>query len=253
MANVDLVDSELADLNLLDEEEELLVVLNENGADEKLFDFCLVGRVLTESVVNFGALKNTLAYLWHPLRGVSITEMENKRILFRFYCEVDLQRVLDGLPWFFNHHLIIFHRLEGGEDPNLVPLWHTLFWVHVHNLPVDLTSEGTARQLGDFVGKFLKYDTSLIAKGVGSYIHIRVILDVRLPLKRKKRIGVGHNKFLYVSFQYERLPLFCFFCRKLGHGESYCDLRLSLESQQIVFGWDASLRVVPRRGGKVSK
>ncbi|MBA0575111.1 hypothetical protein Golob_024152 [Gossypium lobatum] len=144
MANVDLVDTELANLNIIDEEEDPMVVLGENKADEELHDLCLVGRVLTDSVVNFPSLRNILADLWRPLRGVSITELENKRILFRFYSEIDLKRVLDGMPWFFNRHLIVFHKLAGDEDPNSIPLWHAAFWVQVHNLPKGVTSEGTA-------------------------------------------------------------------------------------------------------------
>ncbi|KAH1047686.1 hypothetical protein J1N35_038470 [Gossypium stocksii] len=252
MASIDLVDTELASLNLLDEEEDPLLVLDENNVGEQLYDLCLVGRVLTESVVNFPSLKNTLVDLWHLLRGVSITELANKRILFRFYSEVDLKRVLDGLPWFFNRHLIVFHKLEGGEDPDSVPLWHTVFWVQVHNLPVGVTSEGTARQLGDFVGKFMEYDTSIVTRGGSNFIRIRVMLDVRLPLKRKKRISMGQNKLIYALFQYERLPLFCFIYGRLGHGESYCDVRLTLRDQQVAFGWDLSLRAMPRRRGQVA-
>ncbi|MBA0879066.1 hypothetical protein Goshw_003306 [Gossypium schwendimanii] len=75
-----------------------MVVLEENKADEESYDLCLVGRVITDSIVNFTSLRNTLADLWHPLRGVSITELESKRILFRFYSEIDLKRVMDGMP-----------------------------------------------------------------------------------------------------------------------------------------------------------
>ncbi|KAG4186464.1 hypothetical protein ERO13_A08G045650v2 [Gossypium hirsutum] len=45
-----------------------------------------------------------------------ITEMEDKRTLFRFYSEVDLKRVIDDMPWFFNRHLIIFHKVVKGKD-----------------------------------------------------------------------------------------------------------------------------------------
>ncbi|MBA0846629.1 hypothetical protein Goshw_004773 [Gossypium schwendimanii] len=63
MANVELVDTELANLNIIDEEEDLMVVLRENNTDEQLYDICLVRRVLMDSVVNFPSLKNTLADL----------------------------------------------------------------------------------------------------------------------------------------------------------------------------------------------
>ncbi|MBA0800028.1 hypothetical protein Gohar_010497 [Gossypium harknessii] len=200
-----------------------MVVLEENNANEQLYDLCLVGRVLMDSAVNFPSLKNTLADLWHPLRGVSITEMENKRILFQFYSEIDLKRVLDRFSWFFNRHHIIFHRLVGGEEPNSVTLWHMVFWVQVHNLPIDVTSERTTCQLGDFVGKFMEYDTSLVKRGSSKFMRIRVLINVNLPLKRKKRISI----------------------------ESYCKVRLRLGSQQVMFGWDLSLRAMPRGGGQV--
>ncbi|XP_016743058.2 uncharacterized protein [Gossypium hirsutum] len=251
MANIDLVDTNLANLNIIDEEEDPLLVLGEDTAVEQLYKLCMVGRVLTDSIVNFPALKNTLADLWHPLRGVTITEMEDKRILFKLYSEIDLNRVLHGLPWFFNRHLIIFHKLVEGEDPNSVPLWHTVFWVQVHNLPIGYTSEETARQIGDFFGKFEEYDSSLVTRGVSKFMRVRVIIDVRLPLKRKKRIGIGQNRFIYVLFQYERLSLFCFICGRLGHGENYCEVRLRIGNQHIEFGWDLTLRAAPRRGGQV--
>ncbi|MBA0738326.1 hypothetical protein Gogos_011702 [Gossypium gossypioides] len=73
---------------------------------------CMVGRVLTDSVVHFSSIRNMLANLWHPLGGISITDIGEKRVLFRFYNMIDLNRVIDGMPWFFNRHLIVFHKLE---------------------------------------------------------------------------------------------------------------------------------------------
>ncbi|MBA0653420.1 hypothetical protein Goklo_020599 [Gossypium klotzschianum] len=36
-----------------------------------------------------------------------------------------------------------------------VPLFFAEFWVQIHNLSGGFTSEGMARQLGDFIGKFM--------------------------------------------------------------------------------------------------
>ncbi|MFQ6623646.1 hypothetical protein Gotur_003348 [Gossypium turneri] len=54
-------------------------------------------------------------------------EIEDKHILFRFYSKIDLKWVMDGMPWFFNRHLIVFHRLIRGEDPSIDSLWTTVF------------------------------------------------------------------------------------------------------------------------------
>ncbi|KAG8492342.1 hypothetical protein CXB51_009675 [Gossypium anomalum] len=83
-------------------------------------------------------------------------------------------------------------------------------------------------------------------------MRIRVCLDVSAPLKRKKKIQIGKDTNVYACFQYEKLSLFCFICGKLGHGESYCPVRLRIEPANIVFGWDLSLRAVAQRKSSVT-
>ncbi|MBA0700479.1 hypothetical protein Goari_005635 [Gossypium aridum] len=78
-------------------------------------------------------------------------------------------------------------------------------------------------------------------------MHIRVKLNVNWPLKRRKKVMVGSDRIFYARFQYEKLSLFCFICGKLGHGESFCLIRTRLDPENIVFGWDLSIRAVARR------
>ncbi|KAK5804079.1 hypothetical protein PVK06_031728 [Gossypium arboreum] len=92
---------------------------------------------------------------------------------------------------------------------------------------------------------------ALITKRVTKYMWIRVLLDVKSPLKRKKKISTGRNQCIYVLFQYEKLPLFCFLYGRLRHGENFCPIRLILSDQQVEFGWNISLKATPRRGRQV--
>lgn len=73
--------------NLSISEEEEIPFRGQDNADavEEDFWFWLVGKVFTNNVVNFPSLRNTLADLWHPLRGVTISDIGDKRILFRFF------------------------------------------------------------------------------------------------------------------------------------------------------------------------
>ncbi|MBA0655715.1 hypothetical protein Goklo_008165, partial [Gossypium klotzschianum] len=59
------------------------------------YRFCSLGRVLTDSIVSFSPLKNTLTDLWHPLGGVTISNNGDKRVMFTFYYEMDLKRVCE--------------------------------------------------------------------------------------------------------------------------------------------------------------
>ncbi|KAK5786658.1 hypothetical protein PVK06_041296 [Gossypium arboreum] len=90
MANINTVDEDLVNLNIMDEEGNPMVVIGDDTAIEQLYELYL-----------------------HPLRGVAIMDVQDKRILFRFYSEIDLKRVMDSMLWFFNRHLIVFHKLTG--------------------------------------------------------------------------------------------------------------------------------------------
>ncbi|MBA0851757.1 hypothetical protein Goshw_025371, partial [Gossypium schwendimanii] len=124
---------------------------NADESEEK-HRLSLVGRVLTDSVVHFPSIRSTLANLWCPVEGISITDIGEKRSLFKFYHEIDLKKI--------------------------------------YNLPMVFMSEGMVRQLGDFIGEFVKYYATPITKRVKKYMKVKVKLDVRKPLKRKKRIAI---------------------------------------------------------------
>lgn len=57
-----------------------------------------------------------IAYFWHPIWGICISDLGEKRFLFQFFHEVDVQRVLARTPWFFNNHLLLLHRIQPGDD-----------------------------------------------------------------------------------------------------------------------------------------
>ncbi|KAH1047077.1 hypothetical protein J1N35_037861 [Gossypium stocksii] len=244
--NVVLVIEEgIANLKLMDEEEEELN--GEIPIEAWNYQRCLVGRCLTDSVVHFPSLRNTMADLWHPIGGICISDLGDKRYLFQFFHEIDIQRVRSGTPWFFNNHMLILQTVPVGEDPSSVCLNFTDFWVQIHNLPNGLMTEGMAKQLGDFIGRFMEYDNAIPTMAVRNFIRVQVCLDVILPLKRKKKIRIGMSTVVYARFQYEKLGLFCFVCGKLGHGESFYPLRLRMDTFQITFGWDIFLRAAARR------
>ncbi|MBA0548826.1 hypothetical protein Golob_019898 [Gossypium lobatum] len=234
----------LANLRLLDDEEEAFQ--EDEGVVSGTHQLCLVGRCLTDSVVHFPSLRNTMADLWHLIEGICITELGEKQYFFQFFHEVDIERVVDGIPWFFNNHLLILQKVPVGINPAVLELNNTEFWIQVHELPPGLMNASMAKQFGDFYGKFIEYDTSIPTLGLQKYLRIRVCLDVTAPLKRKKKVLVGKSMVVYARFKYVKLSLFCFIFGKLGCGESYCPFRLTIEPSKIVFGWDLSLCAIVR-------
>ncbi|PPS15332.1 hypothetical protein GOBAR_AA05243 [Gossypium barbadense] len=129
----------LADLRIEDEEEsggmEAWEFDQGEGSSEQISNLCLVGCFLTATAVNFLSMRMVVVNIWHPLGEVTITGIGEKIFLYRFYCEVDRDREINGSPWTFNNHLLFLHVLKDDEDPLEISLLYTTFWVQVHNLP----------------------------------------------------------------------------------------------------------------------
>ncbi|MBA0573394.1 hypothetical protein Golob_000670 [Gossypium lobatum] len=67
------MEDELANLHLAGEEEDAFQE-DPKETDHHL-QFCLVGTCLTNSVVHFPSLQNTMADLWHPIGGIAIINL----------------------------------------------------------------------------------------------------------------------------------------------------------------------------------
>ncbi|MBA0682260.1 hypothetical protein Goari_023991 [Gossypium aridum] len=67
---------EFTRLSISNDKEVLMQNQGDEDAVEEDFRLCLVGRVLTDSVVHFPSMRNTLTDLWHPLVGVSIMDID---------------------------------------------------------------------------------------------------------------------------------------------------------------------------------
>ena len=60
-----------AGLSLSNEEEEELLLAEASSASNRIkYEFCLVGRFLMDKIVNFKAMRNRMAWLWQPGRGI---------------------------------------------------------------------------------------------------------------------------------------------------------------------------------------
>ncbi|MBA0818356.1 hypothetical protein Gohar_028040, partial [Gossypium harknessii] len=171
----------MAGLSLDDEEDEIIHLEREVTNQEISYVNCLVGVFLTSSVVHFQAMRSTLASVWHPI-------------------SVDVERVIKNGPWNFNSHLLILHRLQQGEDPLSVLLHWVDFWILIYDLPLGFMADAVAHRLGNFIGEFIEYDSAAVQLGYKRIMRVKVKVDVRKPLKRKKRIALKNGESVYVRF-----------------------------------------------------
>ncbi|MBA0586636.1 hypothetical protein Gorai_017370, partial [Gossypium raimondii] len=106
-------------------------------------------------------------------------------------------------------------------------LWHPIEGVQIlgvrgkaiHGVTTCFFNGVLVRQLGDFLEKYVEYDS--------------------INLDR------GYNRIY--DFKYERLTMFYFFCGQLGHNDSFCQAKMALGFEVAEIRWDLSLRAQSRR------
>lgn len=91
-ANVSLADEDDVGLEILESEVE-----KESGACVDL-RWAAVGHFLTDKSIKVQVMRQVLASIWRPVKGVGIKEIEDNRFIFHFFHERDIQRILGEGP-----------------------------------------------------------------------------------------------------------------------------------------------------------
>jgi hypothetical protein len=207
-------------LSLNDEDGELEIEADNDAPQTQKQFFCLVERFLTNRPIKVKTMMNKMGEIWQPGRGMDIEEAYPGLFIFKFFHQIDVQHILKQGPWSFDNHTLVLNTLLDDDDPRDVPLFNIPFWIQVHNLPAGYMSQKTGKNIGDFIGEFLEYDEKNDNCSWRKYMRIRVLVDVRLPLKRHKKIKKQGDGSKLVQFKYERLGTFCYVCGILGHSDA---------------------------------
>ncbi|XP_073271467.1 uncharacterized protein [Primulina huaijiensis] len=154
------MENSLADLSLSVEVEEDLQIGPSNIEHHiESSETCLVGRFLQTKHIHFQSMQNRMAEIWRPVKGVFVREIGDQRYLFHFFHEFDMEWALEGGPWTYDNQLLILKHLKQGDVPTQVDLYTIPFWIQIYELPVGYISEAIGKQLGDFAGRFITYDS----------------------------------------------------------------------------------------------
>ncbi|XP_057796794.1 uncharacterized protein LOC131012808 [Salvia miltiorrhiza] len=246
------MEERMAGLHLSSEEDELLLDDAIAGGSTVEVELCLVGRFLTDQPINFNLMRSRLVSIWRPGKGVFMKDIGNGRYIFQFFHDLDLKCVYDSGPWSYGNFPLILHKLSRGDLPSSVPLDNLPFWVQIHDLPAGCLTEGVGRALGNFIGTFQEYDSTNSSGVWRQYMRVRVGINVTEPLKRFKKIKNKDGSSFQVNFKYERLNIFCFLCGRLGHSESFCELRFNLDVNEVGREWGTWLKAADRRSNSLA-
>uniref|UniRef100_A0A803QRE7 CCHC-type domain-containing protein n=1 Tax=Cannabis sativa TaxID=3483 RepID=A0A803QRE7_CANSA len=229
--------------------EEVAVITGrgDDGIDDR---WCLVGRFLSNRLIDFEKMQNILASLWQPGMGMFVKQLDNNRFLFQFYHEVDIQKVINGSPWTYDRMQLIIERLRVGGDPKALPLNTLHIWVQLHDMEPGCMAEVTAAKVGNTMGKYIESDPKNFIGVWRAFLRIRVTLSIDKPLRPRMKLTKDDGSWFWINFKYERPLTFCFICGIIGHSERFCHKLFHQPIEQIVKPYGEFMRALPQKSYK---
>ena len=179
-------------------------------------------KFLTKRALNMEAIGRTFKPLWKARNEFKIREAGDHILLFVFELKTNAERVLAQEPWSFDKHLVLFQRYDYLILAKHLRFTKIMFWVQIHGVPMRMLDSETAIELGETLGEVSTKETKKEMVR-GDFVRVRVKIDVSKPLSRGRRIVLDEDIETWVSFEYEKLTNFCYWCGMVFHEEKECE------------------------------
>uniref|UniRef100_A0A803NNF9 CCHC-type domain-containing protein n=1 Tax=Cannabis sativa TaxID=3483 RepID=A0A803NNF9_CANSA len=165
---------------------------------------------------------------------VEVSEMHSDLFLLTIGCAGDKIRILNGEPWHYFNKLILLHSPKQLHNVSKDDFSKAQFWVQAYRLPFLSKSRALAMKVGKWIGDYVDVYEDSVREGWGSYIRIRVLIDISHPLMRGKLVTLPKVRDEHwLEFRHENLPIFCFHCGRIGHPFEKCHFFMELVDSGI--------------------
>lgn len=144
--------------------------------------YVLARKFCTKRRVNMESVARVLKMVWRTEKNFEVYDMVDNKVLFQFGIKEDLDKVLLLSPWSSDNYLLILHKLGVGEAVTKVLFNRAFFWVKIHGLPTMCHAKDTGLQIDGTMGMVEKVDVDDKSFYLGSYMCIRVSMDISVPL-----------------------------------------------------------------------
>lgn len=166
-----------------------------------------------------------LTNIWGAPAGLQIQELEGN--FFQFFMEKksDHDIILLGNPWVFRNCWLVIKAWDRKVDPKSINFDHVPVWVQLWGLPIHCKTKLMGESLGALMGKV---DVAELYEypGKNIIVKIKVTIDIKNSLTIGIHIENPTDGTSWIDYRYENLPLVCFKCGLIGHGDKWCQIQL---------------------------
>ncbi|KAK9986874.1 hypothetical protein SO802_031825 [Lithocarpus litseifolius] len=224
----------LENMTLTVEEAEVIEIPDEGRRE--VIESCtlsLIGKFLTCKSFNRRAAKSVLRRAWGLENALQILEVGANMFQFKFQSEFDMNRVITGGPWTFDNQLLMLQHWQKRMNVGNIKWTHASLWVQIWGAPFDMVSPQVAQEVGSRLGIVEDVGRRRKQDDQNFFMRFRVALPIEKPLRRGSFIAGSNGIRSWVTFKYERLPMFCYFCGLLGHDLHHCPLHFVKKKEGV--------------------
>ncbi|CAL1379681.1 unnamed protein product [Linum trigynum] len=181
----------------------------------------LIGRLFMDNMPT-PLLQRIVNNLWRCSALVAVLEADMGLFQFLFKDKNDLNRVLQRAPWIIKDHVLMLMEWAPVTEQLFHRLAWVPFWAQLWAIPPQCRTVKLGRRLVAKLGE--EIDTGLYGTrgDLGYFIKSRVRINIKLSLRTRLTASNPRLGEFRVVLKYERLPMFCFKCGRIGHGERIC-------------------------------
>ena len=120
-------------------------------------------------------------------------------------------------PWYFDKYNGLFHVgvAVTVEDTRFDT---TSFWVQICWLQIRCMKSENAEAVGSTLGKVEYVEESAKGDCRGRCIQVQININITQLLCKGWLVNMGGPKPRWISFMYECMPFFCYWCGVMHHG-----------------------------------
>lgn len=194
-------------------------ILLEEGDDSSvgLTKFNAIGFILADRVLNRRGVVNILRGIWPETVVPFIREVNRNTIVISFVSESILNRALKGGPWSVMGYCMHLKIWTMGCSVEEVDFSNISFWIQIHKLPIELSTNKNAAVIGSKIGDVQRIEDLVGRGGFGrNFLRMKVNFKMRSPLVPGFWVPRKNSESLWVEVKYEKLSDFCYRCGCLG-------------------------------------
>jgi hypothetical protein len=186
--------------------------------------FAFIGKILSLKSHNIHNVRSTLVSSWSFIAPFSMEVLSQNKFLFIVPQETHYKSIIQQGPWNIRGSLLVIQPWSLVLAIDEVKLHLCGFWIQVHGLPLQYMTTLNAIKIGKGIGNILELDNNnspgLIYR---KYIRFKIEIDTSLPLASGfDMLCEGEEETRWISFLYERLDEYCYYCGLIGHNIDNC-------------------------------